>query len=76
MRGKNLRAARANPVFHTDEKRIRMENTVMDKSDNGFGFAFIQDRRLRSDGFIVRAQSVIRADGPPSAPACASATTC
>jgi len=25
--------------------------------------AFIQDRRLRADGFIVRAQSVIRADG-------------
>jgi len=24
-----LRAARANPVFHTDEKRIRMENGVM-----------------------------------------------
>jgi len=24
-----LRAPRANPVFHTDEKRIRMENRVM-----------------------------------------------
>jgi hypothetical protein len=30
-----LRAARANRVFYTDEKRIRIENTVMDKSHNG-----------------------------------------
>jgi hypothetical protein len=30
-----LRAARANHVFYTDEKRIRIENTVMDKSNNG-----------------------------------------
>ena len=29
--------ARANRVFRTDEKRIRTENTVMDKSTNGFG---------------------------------------
>jgi hypothetical protein len=28
----DLRAARANCVFCTDEKRIRTENTVMDKS--------------------------------------------
>jgi hypothetical protein len=28
---------RANPVFHTDEKRIRMENRVIDKSKNGLG---------------------------------------
>ena len=33
----DLRAARANRVFHTDEKRIRMENTVMDKSNRGLG---------------------------------------
>jgi len=32
-----MRAARANRVFHTDEKRIRMENTVMNKSNNGSG---------------------------------------
>src|ERR1039458_1151582 len=32
-----LRAARANRVFCTDEKRIRAENTVMDKSKNGLG---------------------------------------
>jgi hypothetical protein len=44
-----LRAARANPVFCTDEKRIRTENTVMDK--NRGGLDFIQDRRLCTDGF-------------------------
>jgi len=27
-----LRAARANRVFHSDEKRIRMENTVIGKN--------------------------------------------
>jgi hypothetical protein len=32
-----LRAARANRVFHTDEKRIRMENTVIDKSKDDWG---------------------------------------
>jgi len=31
----NLRAARANRVFCTDEKHIRAENTVMDKSKGG-----------------------------------------
>jgi hypothetical protein len=66
MSRKDLRAARANPVFCTDEKRIRAENRVMDKNSNGMG-VLIQDRRLRADGFIVRAQSVIRADGAPSA---------
>jgi len=30
-----LRAARANPVFGTDEKRIRTKNRVMDKSKDG-----------------------------------------
>jgi hypothetical protein len=29
--------------------------------------AFIQDRRLRADGFIIRAQAAIRADGFSSA---------
>jgi hypothetical protein len=32
-----LRAARANPVFRTDEKRIRTENTVIYKSRNRSG---------------------------------------
>ncbi|MBI5911390.1 MAG: hypothetical protein HY848_15745 [Betaproteobacteria bacterium] len=62
-----LRAARANLVFGTDEKRIRTKITVMDKSNNGFGFAFIRDPRLRTDVLFIRAQSTIRADGPPSA---------
>jgi len=32
---RSLRAARANRVFGTDEKRIRTKNTVMDKSGLG-----------------------------------------
>jgi hypothetical protein len=32
-----LRAARANRVFCADEKRIRTENTVMDKSKDDTG---------------------------------------
>jgi len=54
-------------VFCTDEKRIRTENVVMDKSED-YG-AFIRDRRLRVDVLFIRAQSTIRADGPPSAQA-------
>jgi hypothetical protein len=42
----------------------------MDKSKTGsLGVGLIQDRRLRADGFIVRAQSAIRADGLPAAQA-------
>jgi len=36
----NLRAARANRVFCTDEKRIRTENTVMDKNKDSAGVLF------------------------------------
>jgi hypothetical protein len=61
-----LRAPRANRVFRADEKRIRSENTVTDKSKKTV-FGFIQDTRLRADGFIIRAQSGIRADGFSSA---------
>jgi len=32
-----LRAPRANRVFHTDEKRIRMENTVIVNDKDGAG---------------------------------------
>jgi hypothetical protein len=32
-----LRATRANRIFRTDEKRIRTENTVMDKGNSGPG---------------------------------------
>ncbi|HEY5291303.1 MAG TPA: hypothetical protein VIJ43_03205 [Burkholderiales bacterium] len=33
----DLRAARANHVFGTDEKRIRTKNMVMDKNNYGLG---------------------------------------
>jgi hypothetical protein len=46
-----LRAARASGVFYTDEKHIRVENTVMDKSKGGLGLHLSKDRRLRTDGF-------------------------
>jgi len=35
MPPKDLRAARANRVFQTDEKHIRSENTVTDKNKGG-----------------------------------------
>jgi hypothetical protein len=35
-----LHAARANRVFCADEKRIRAENTVMDKSKDDMGFFY------------------------------------
>jgi len=38
MPGAELRAARANPIFGTDEKRIRTKNRVMDKSKGGLGW--------------------------------------
>jgi hypothetical protein len=37
MPGADLRPARANPVFGTDEKRIRPENTVIDKNKDSLG---------------------------------------
>jgi hypothetical protein len=64
-----LRALRANRVFRADEKRIRTENTVMNKCTGGVGVAFLQDRRLRTDTLFIRAQPAIRADGPLSAQA-------
>jgi len=48
---RTLRAPRANRVFCTDKNRIRTENTVLVKSKTGLGLLFIQDRRLRADGF-------------------------
>jgi hypothetical protein len=33
-----LRATRANRVFRADEKRIRTENTVVDKGKGGLGW--------------------------------------
>jgi hypothetical protein len=63
----NLRAARANPAFGTDKRRIRTKSTVMDKSKKRSGVVFIPDRRLRADVLFIRAQSTIRADGFSSA---------
>jgi len=40
MRRADLRAARANCVFGTDEKRIRTENAVTYKNNNGPGLLF------------------------------------
>jgi hypothetical protein len=55
-----LRDARANRVFCTDEKHIRTENTVIDKSKD----CVIYTRSPIACGrLFVRAQSVIRADG-------------
>jgi len=36
----DLRAARANRVFRTDEKHIRTENTVMVNSKDSVGFSY------------------------------------
>jgi hypothetical protein len=36
-RDENLRAARANPFFGTDKRRIRTKKTVTDKSNNRMG---------------------------------------
>jgi hypothetical protein len=47
-----LRAARAYRVFRADEKRIRTENTVMDKSKGGLGW-LLYDPRGR---LLVRAK--------------------
>src|ERR1035437_10104540 len=75
-----LRAARANPVFCTDEKRIRTENTVMYKNKDGLsgfhqrssiarGCAFhpgaIEDPRGRA---AVRASSGVTARSSLSRP--------
>ena len=64
-----LRAPRANRVFGTEKKRIRTKNTVISKTKKGIGVALIQDRRRRADVPFIRMQSVIRADGAPSAQA-------
>jgi hypothetical protein len=54
-----LRAPRANPVFCADEKRIRTENTVIDKSNNGLGWL------LYKIADCVRTASRPRAIGDP-----------
>jgi hypothetical protein len=62
-----LRAPRANRVFCADEKRIRTENTVIGKSNNGLGlflykiadsarmcFSSVRYRRSARTGFRPR----------------------
>jgi hypothetical protein len=60
-----LCALRAPTVFLVRIKTIRTKNTVMDKTRSALGF--IQDRRSRTNGFIIRTQATIRADGFSSA---------
>jgi hypothetical protein len=66
MPGAELRAARANRVFCTDEKRIRTENTVTVNGKNGVGFLYeiadcarmcfssVRNRRSARSGFRPR----------------------
>ncbi|MBE0619030.1 MAG: hypothetical protein IH605_00395 [Burkholderiales bacterium] len=46
-----LRAPRANPVFDADGKRIRIKNTVADKSEGGFRLVLIQVLAMQFSGF-------------------------
>jgi hypothetical protein len=50
-----LRAPRANPVFRTDEKRIRTENRVMDKSKSGLGLPLYKAKKKPGfPGFFIQ----------------------
>jgi hypothetical protein len=51
-----LRAPRANPVFGTDEKRIRTKNTVMDKGKGGLGWPLYQIVDCKGVEFFFFAQ--------------------
>ena len=62
---RTLRAARANRVFCTDEKRIRTENAVTVNNEDGVG---VCTRSSIAHGWVfIRVQSTIRADGFSSA---------
>jgi hypothetical protein len=54
-------------VFSVRTKDHPYQKHGYGKKQDRLGFVFIQDRRLRTDGFIIRAQSTIRADGFSSA---------
>jgi len=54
-RERPLRAPRANRVFSTDEKRIRGENTVIDKSNNGLDCFYPRSPIVRGCAFHPRA---------------------
>jgi len=66
MRRPDLRAARANRVFCTDEKRIRTENTVTVNNKHSAGVLYKIADCVRTAS-RHRAQSTIRADGFSSA---------
>jgi hypothetical protein len=68
-----LRAARANRGFYADQKRIRIETTVIDKNKGGTGISYKIVDCVRMA--FIRTQSTIRADGFSSAPNRNSATT-
>ncbi|MBE0622481.1 MAG: hypothetical protein IH605_17970 [Burkholderiales bacterium] len=62
--GRPLRALRANPVFGTDEKRIRTKNRVIDKNKIDAG---VYPRSPIAYGqLLVRAQAWRRSWGYPS----------
>jgi hypothetical protein len=44
-----LRAPRANRVFGTDEKRIRIKNTIMNKSNHGLVLLLSQPRPTNNE---------------------------
>jgi hypothetical protein len=53
--GRTLHAPRANRVFYTDKKRIRIENTVLDKSKNGLGPpSFKAKKKPGCPGFFIQ----------------------
>jgi len=66
-----LRAPRANRDFRTDEKRIRTEITVMDKSKGGLGWLLYKiadwERMALFHPFPIgdpRGRAAVRASGP------------
>jgi hypothetical protein len=48
----------ANPVFGTDEKRIRTKNTVMDKSKDGLGLLLCNIATLQPALALLHADQV------------------
>jgi hypothetical protein len=56
-----MRAARANRVFCTDEKPSAQKTRLWLTPKAGLGV--IQDRRLCTDTLFIRAQAAIRTDG-------------
>ena len=69
MSREDLRAARANRVFCTDEQHIRTENTVMVNTKHSVWVLYkIAAYALRNDHARLRKASVRLASTEPSAP--------